>query len=75
VKQTDDVVVIQGVIGQATRPADPDETGRAKETQLMRHCRLRHADERREVANTPFAVRQGVNQPDTRRIAKQFEDF
>jgi hypothetical protein len=68
-------MVVERVVREAARSAHPNQTGATKETKLMRHRGLGHADERREIADAPLAMRQCVNQADTGRITQQLEDL
>lgn len=74
VQKPDHVVVVEGVVRKPAGPAHPDQTRGAEKPELMRHRRLGHADERRQVADATFAVRQGVNQPHACGIAQQLEN-
>jgi hypothetical protein len=68
------VMVIQRVKSETSGPADANEVGGSEQTKLMGHGRLAQAHQRRQVAHTPFPMRQGVDQADPRGVAQQLED-
>lgn len=69
------MMIVERVERHAACPANAHEPSRAKQPELVRDGRLRHPHQGREVADASFAVRQGIDEPYTRRIAEQFEDL
>lgn len=74
VQQSDDVMVVERVEGQAADATDADEPGGAEQAKLMRYSRLGHLHQAGEVADATLAVAECVNKPHPRRVAEQFED-
>lgn len=75
VEQSDDVMVVETVERETAGPSDTHQPGSPKEPELVGHGGLGQFHERRQVADAAFAMRQGVEQPDTRGVAEEFEDF
>jgi len=74
VHETDDVVVVERVEGHTSSAPNTHQMGSPKQSKLVRHRRFTEAHEPSQVAHTPLAVREGIDQPDAGWIAQQFED-
>jgi hypothetical protein len=73
-QQPDHVVIVERIKRLASFPAHTHQTGGAQQAQLVGHRGFGDADERRQITDTPFAVRQRVKNADTGGIGEQFED-
>ena len=74
-QQPDDMVVVEGVEGHATRSARAHQSGSPQQPKLMGHRRLRHSDQVGQVAHTSLAMSQGVDEADPGGVAEQLEHF
>ncbi len=74
VHETDDVVIVERVEGQTSGAPHTYQAGGAQQTKLVRDRRFAQANERRQVAHAAFAVRERVDEPNARRVAKKLED-
>ena len=73
VKQPDDVMVVERVVGEPPGPPHAHEPGGTQQSQLMGHGRLGHSNERGQIADTSLAVGQRVHEPHASRVAEQPE--
>ena len=73
VKQSDDVMVVERVVGEPPGPPHAHEPCGTQQSQLMGHGRLGHSNERGQIADTSLAVGQSVHEPDASRVAEQPE--
>jgi hypothetical protein len=68
-----DVVIVERVKNHLTGAAGANEPHAAKKPKLMGHRRFAQAEQIRDVADTQLVVRQGIEDPDTRRIPQDLE--
>jgi hypothetical protein len=75
VQQSHDMVIVEGVIGMAAGSPDANEARGAEQAKLMGDGGFGLPDQCRQVAHTPFAVAERVDQADPCGIAEQLEDL
>ena len=68
------MVVVEGVEGQPAGTADADQARGTQEAKLVGNGGFARSDERGQVADAAFAVRQRVHKPHPGGIAEQLED-
>ena len=69
------MVVGEGVVHDLPLAAKLDEVRQPQHLELVRHRRLRHAQQRGEVANAELVQLKRVQQPRQRRVAEKLEQL
>ena len=73
VNEPDDVMVIERVEREPPGATNPHKARRAKQPELVRHCRLTQPDELCEVADAPFTMCEGVHEPNAGWVPEELE--
>jgi hypothetical protein len=73
-KQTDDVLVVEGVEDQLAGAALADEARLAEETELMGNGRIRQSEEVGDVADAELGAEEGIEDADAGGIGEHLED-
>jgi hypothetical protein len=73
IEQGADVRVVELVVDLPAGAAGADDTQAAQQAQLVRDGRFRQAHDSGQIGNAQLAVRQRVDEADTRRIAEDGE--
>ena len=74
-KQLEDVMVVDGVIGLPSLPAHPHQAQRAKQPELVGHGGFTDPDGSRQVADADLTLPEGLEDSESRRIAKHPKRF
>jgi hypothetical protein len=74
-KQAYHVVIVQRVKRLPAIPAGADQSRRTQEAQLVGHGGFGDADQRGEVAHTPFPMGQRVEDPHPGGVGQELEDL
>lgn len=72
-KQSDDVLVVEGVKHLSAGATGPHEPHAAQQTELMRDRRLADTEDACEIADAQLAARERIQNPDACGIAEQPE--